>query len=362
MSIESLASKRETIAELFLKAEDEDKNFLIRFLSKIMDVDSSNEVNDILSGKKLPSLYYDIISKKIFDPDEHPERLSRLLKMITNDNVEVLSSFKNEGFRQSIDGKKVVFDIPSKLVDLRVADLEVQVSPQDFIFERGDIYSSDLLLMQYSVQPEQDKSELNYKNVNGTLLIVLMRKSPRIFKEFKSNNYVHRFVKRTADTGLTYSPLSQIIYVEMDKCLEQLCENIDGENNKELQLLISMIADINNPKVMSAIDENKFLKDIYTDVYKMSQNKEVQAMILAEKYADADYNAMKSYARREGLEEGRAEGRAEGIAEGREEGREEGRAEGIADGIEAMILELRESGVSEDIIEKAKQSVMEKHK
>lgn len=67
---------------------------------------------------------------------------------------------------------------------------------------------------------------------------------------------------------------------------------------------------------------------------------------------------MKSYARREGLEEGLEEGRAKGIAEGRAEGIAEGRAEGI----EAMILELRESGVSEDIIEKAKQSAMVKHK
>lgn len=40
----------------------------------------------------------------------------------------------------------------------------------------------------------------------------------------------------------------------------------------------------------------------------MSENKEVQAMLLAEKYAEADLNAMKSYALRTGRKEGRKEG------------------------------------------------------
>lgn len=40
----------------------------------------------------------------------------------------------------------------------------------------------------------------------------------------------------------------------------------------------------------------------------MSEDKEVQAMLLAEKYAEADLNAMKSYALRTGRKEGRKEG------------------------------------------------------
>ena len=45
----------------------------------------------------------------------------------------------------------------------------------------------------------------------------------------------------------------------------------------------------------------------------MSMSAEIQAMLLAEKYAQADFNAAKSYAKREGLEEGLEEGRYQAI-------------------------------------------------
>lgn len=47
-------------------------------------------------------------------------------------------------------------------------------------------------------------------------------------------------------------------------------------------------------------------------------------MLLAEKYAQADINAVKSYERNEGRIEGLREGRIEGLREGRNEGRIEG--------------------------------------
>ncbi len=49
------------------------------------------------------------------------------------------------------------------------------------------------------------------------------------------------------------------------------------------------------------------LEDIYTEVFRIAQNREVQAMWLAEKYVDADWNAAKEFQRRKGIKEGKRE-------------------------------------------------------
>lgn len=211
---------QKTIANLFLEAKGHDKEVLLRFLMEKMERLDREEVLDVLEGRRLPSLSADIIAKKVFDPDEHPERLQKILCDLTGeDGIVVGDSFRNEGYIQSEFSKKVIFDIPARLLDGRISDLEVQAAAQEFIFERADIYSAELLMMQYSVEAGQKKSELDYRNVCGTLVIILMKESPDLFESFLSEHYIHRFCRRQADSGLSYQPLSHIIYVQLDKCL-----------------------------------------------------------------------------------------------------------------------------------------------
>ncbi|HIZ40844.1 MAG TPA: Rpn family recombination-promoting nuclease/putative transposase [Candidatus Anaerobutyricum stercoris] len=295
---------QKTIANLFLQAEGYDREFLLKFLMGKMEQQDQEEVLGVLAGRCLPSLSADIIAKKVFDPDEHPERLQKMLRDLTGDDgIVVGNSFRNEGYIQSESSKKVIFDIPARLLDGRISDLEVQAAAQEFIFERADIYSAELLMMQYSVEEGQKKSELDYGNVCGTLVIVLMKESPDLFECFPSERYIHRFCRRQADSGLSYQPLSHVIYVQLDKCFAQFRERRDGEDNKELQLLLSMIADINDEKVRRQSKGNKMMEDIYEEVFRISQDREVQAMWFAEKYVDADWNAAKEYQRRKGKKE-----------------------------------------------------------
>lgn len=318
---------QKTIANLFLEMEGYDREVLLKFLLEKMEQRDREEVLDVLEGRRLPSLSADIIAKKVFAPDEHPERLQKMLRDLTGDDgIVVGDSFRNEGYIQSESSKKVIFDIPARLLDGRISDLEVQAAAQEFIFERADIYSAELLMMQYSVEEGQKKSELDYGNVCGTLVIVLMKESLDLFESFPSERYIHRFCRRQADSGLSYQPLSHTIYVQVDKCFAQSREGTDGENNKELQLLLSMIADINDEKVRWQSKGNKMMEDIYEEVFRISQDREVQAMWFAEKYVDADWNAAKEYQRRKGMKEGVKEGKKE------------------------MALELLKNGVAPDII------------
>ena len=285
------------------------KQILLNHLSE----EDRLEFEAILRGELLPSLMSDIIAKKIFDPMEHFDRLEYLLREVAGDETICIDkAANNEGYIQSEYSKKLIFDIPAWTQDERFADLEMQVNSQEFILERGEIYSSDMLRMQYSVKKGVAKSSLDFKNTKGVLLVVLMRNSPDKFKEFPGDRYIHRFGSYTADSGFVYEkPLKNVVYVQLDKCFEQFIKGMDGENNPELQLLLAALYDINDERVLEKAKENNMLKEIISEARKMSQDKEVQAMLLAERYASADLRAMRSYERNEGIREGKREGKDE---------------------------------------------------
>ena len=139
--------------------------------------------------------------------------------------------------------------------------------------------------------------------------MIFMRHSSKPFKEEKTDRYIHRFNKEVSDSGIEYKPLRQVVYVELDKCLKQFLRGKDGENDEELQLLLSAMADINAKEVKERIQGSPFMMEIAGEVKQLAQSKEVQAMLLAEKYAIADTNAALSYAKNEGRVEGRVEER-----------------------------------------------------
>ena len=123
------------------------------------------------------------------------------------------------------------------------------------------------------------------------LLIVLMVESPKIFKQFESEKYIHRFERMTADTGISYPLKAKVIYVQLDKCLEQYraghnSESDDGKPDK-LQKWLATIADVNDEKVSSENDE--ILEKIRNEMYTMTQEKGVQHMLLQEKYDKMDW-------------------------------------------------------------------------
>ena len=188
----------------------------------------------------------------------------------------------------------MISDIPSWLKDGRLSDLEMQKIKQDFIFTRVELYASDMLLLQYSVSEGQAKGNLDYTNVNEALIIVLMVESPEAFRLYdeKCDKYIHRFTHMTADTGLTYPTKAKMMYVQLDKCLRQFKEgrNAEAEDNKpdNLQLWLSMFADINDETVVKAAQEDSNLRKIREEAFNMAQDKEVQNMLIQEKYDRMD--------------------------------------------------------------------------
>ncbi len=299
----------------------------------------------VFAGEKQPPLYTDTIAKNVFSADVHPDRLNFLLRGIAKDeSINVVSSASNENFPLSLHAKTTITDIPAWLAQGRRADLEIQKAQQEYIFTRTEIYASHMLLVQYSVEDGQAKSEVDYRNVKDVLVVVLMVESPKVFREFDkcSRHYIHRFVQMVSDTGLAVPCKAKTIYVQLDKCLQQFQEDRNAESEDDrpdrLQAWLSAIADSNDLKVREAVVADSTLQAVSTEAFHMTQNKEVQGMILQEKLDRMDFlSYMEQF-----KDEGRREGKAEGIVEGADKEREKS--------IRVLIDALRDFGAGEDAI------------
>ena len=249
----------------------------------------------IFDGTDLPPLYSDTIAKRVFNADVHPDRLNFLLQKIAKDDtIDVRSSASNEALRQSTGSKGMVSDISSWLRDGRLTDLEIQNAAQSFIFTRVELYASSMLLLQYSVPPREAKSSLSYGGVNEVLLVILMVKSPRAFRDYdqKCDKYIHRFTSLRSDTGLSYPARAKMIYVQLDKCFDQFKRGVNAEAEDgrpdRLQKWLVTIADVNDAGAAKAAAEDETLAGIRTEIYNMSQDKEVQNMLTQEMFDRMD--------------------------------------------------------------------------
>lgn len=103
------------------------------------------------------------------------------------------------------------------------------------------------------------------------------------------------------------------VSIQLNKSLEQFKKGYNAESADtlpdELQTWLSMIADINDEDLKESIDTNPDLKKIRKEVSYLSQDKEVQAMLLEEKFAISDWITAQSSAKEDGKKEGKEEGR-----------------------------------------------------
>lgn len=299
------AVEKITLQQLLNNASDSDGKIIWDIALKQLPEASRRDYEAVVRGEKLPSFMSDIVAKKLFDADVHKDRLQYLFRGIYgNDKIIVDSSFRNEGYIQSLSSKKVIFDIAVHFHDGRIGVAEFQVAALDYTSERTEIYGSNLLTIQYSVNSCEKKSEMQYDTVKGALLVYLMKNSPYNFEDFGAKNYIHlsrecSVSKNGAILGLKDKPLVQKAYVQLDKCLEQFLADEDGENNRQFQILLSLLADSNNTKVLEAAQKYPMFKDMIDETRMFVQSKEVQAMLLQEQFEKADLNAYVKHAEKQ---------------------------------------------------------------
>ena len=317
-------------------------NELTDILLREMPAHEAASYRRMIAGEELPPLISDVIAKKIFSPDENRELTEFLLREVTGDHsISVSGGAPNEGYSQNRHAKKMIFDVPITLLDRRRVDFEFQMIAQDFSMTRAELYASDMLMIQYSVDSNDRKGNLSYDDVRGVILVIFMRNSPKDFAGFNSRSHIHRFNSWVSDTGMQVESLRNIIFVQLDKALAQFHElHMSGREPSALDTLLALMADVNDKDVQLEAEKVPVLSSICSNVSLYVQEKEVQTMLLAEKFAQADLNAMRTTMLREGLEQGLEQGRAQGLEQGRAQGLEQGRAQGRVEGSNEMLYSL----------------------
>ena len=274
-----------------------------------ISVEEREYIKAVLSGEKYPSLTSDVVAKRILDIDAHPDRFNYLLQVITGDKtIRVHHSVKNEGTVLSTNSKKLLFDINGMLFDERIACLEIQVVAQWFFNNRAELYDAELLMLQFSVKDGESKKKIGYENAKGAVLVFIFKDSPLELKTFETEHYIHRFNGLTADTGYKHPSLAHVVYVQLDKCYNQYKEGRDGENNPRLQLMLSMLYDANDIDVRRNAGKDPMMAEMLKESLLMTKDKEVLAMMLQEKYAEADWQSALKEATNVGISQGISQG------------------------------------------------------
>ncbi len=276
--------------------------------SKLFSQSEKKKMRDILDGKALLPLTSDTMAKRLFSPDIHPERFNFIMQKVMGDpTIDVSRSATNEfpGFFK--DAKSCIVDLPAWLKDDRLVNMEIQAVAQEFAYNRFDLYSSNMLLLQYSVWEGEAKGDRNYDDLEEVILVALMKESPAFLKEAKTDRYIHKFTDIVSDTGIRVSLLRKIAFVQLDKALEQfLNKTYNEEEDLEFLLELSMFADLNNSEVKEAAMEYGSLSTVYLDAIRFSDDKNVQMQYISERFAIEDERHNRIAAKRKGLKEGEA--------------------------------------------------------
>ena len=135
----------------FLSAVRNNPNLALQYdnfrRSSVSNKGWADRFNDYISRKKTLPLLYDPFFKKLFNGDEHRQRLSRLVSSIIGQEVTVIDILPSE--RSSFEDSFIIMDMIVRLSDGSIANIEVQKIASLFPGERLSCYSADAIMRQY---------------------------------------------------------------------------------------------------------------------------------------------------------------------------------------------------------------------
>ena len=136
------------------------------------------EFLNFCTGIRGVKVLYDCFFKEIFNPDEKPERLERLLSLLLENEVRILHVLPNESGGIAAEGALLVMDIVVQLADGSIVNIEIQKIGYHFPGQRCACYSADLLLRQYKRVKGAKGKKFSYRDMKPVYTIVFFENSP----------------------------------------------------------------------------------------------------------------------------------------------------------------------------------------
>lgn len=223
-----------------------------------MDQDWRERFMDFCCGRKTLPLTYDPFFKKIFHPDKHSERLSRLVSSLIQRNVKVRGILPSED--SMMDGESLlILDILVELEDGSLSNIEIQKCPYAFPAERMSCYSSDLVMRQYTRTKGRQGKEFTYKDMKKVYTIVLFEESAAAF-HMEPPCYIH-YGSVKFNTGLKLELLQEYCLIALDEFRKYPYSKDRNEQTAWLSLLAT--EDIGEADRL--IKEYPWLEEIYQE-------------------------------------------------------------------------------------------------
>ncbi len=241
---------------------------------------------DFCRGKKSLPLTYDPFFKRIFHPDIHPDRLSRLVSSILGMTVRVVRILPSED--SMIDGGTLlIMDLLGELEDGSLINVEIQKQGYAFPAERISCYSSDLVMRQYARVKGIKGRNFTYQDIKKVYVIVLFEKSPGEFHKIPCA-YVHHGRTRF-DTGLEMGLLQEYFLIALDVFRKFPYPKNISEQTAWLSLLVT--EDLKEAEKL--IRDYPWLQEIYEEIAMLRRKPEEVLGMFSEALRILDQNTIK---------------------------------------------------------------------
>ena len=245
------------------------------------------EFLNFCTGIRGVKVLYDCFFKEIFNPDEKPERLERLLSLLLENEVRILHVLPNESGGIAAEGALLVMDIVVQLSDGSIVNIEIQKIGYHFPGQRCACYSADLLLRQYKRVKGAKGKKFSYRDMKPVYTIVFFENSPTEFRKLQ-HTWIHRVSPRS-DTGVQLELLQDYLFVALDIFRKNL-QNKAKETINELEAWLIFLC-MDDPEWITELTESRpEFQAFYREIYEMCRNTERVMGLFSEELAIMDKN------------------------------------------------------------------------
>lgn len=248
-------TRREVLQEIY--SDEEVKYYFETFPETLQE-----ELIAFCMGNRGLKITYDPFFKYIFSPTMHPERLSELLSLLFEDEVEVVEVLPNESPRITESGSLLITDIVVRLRDGSYANVEIQRIGYKFSGQRCASYSSDLLqrqLIRAKNTARKERRRFSYGDLKKVYTIVLIEESPAIYWQHP-DVYIHRG-RQKFDTGLEIDLLQEFIIIPLD-----IFRKIDHNEISKLEAWLYFIGSDSPRDIWRIVEAYPEFKELYNEM------------------------------------------------------------------------------------------------
>lgn len=201
----------------------EDPETLLHFAR--LNVEQQEALLQFCMGNRGLKITYDPFFHKIFNPEEHPDRLNKLLSSILKQPVKVIKVLPREGIRLTESSSLVVMDILVEAEDGSLINVEIQKYGYYFPIQRSFCYGADLLVRQYSRLRDEKKDSFSF------------------------------------DSGLPLGNLLNFIYIPLD-----IFHNIPHNEIRELDAWLYFLSSDEPSHIQQIVEKYPFFQELYQEI------------------------------------------------------------------------------------------------